>query len=619
MRSIPNGPPPPALGLVLALGLATIPAVQAQDPASPDVATEPAAGPDLATIRAAGQAIGLDLTPPELELMRAGVADNLGSLQRLRAAPLDNADAPATSFGAWLPGMAPLHVTLPDGVPWPAPDPAWLQRPARLEDLAFADIATLGALLRARAVSCVELTRMFLGRLHRLDATLHCVISFTDERALAQAARLDEELAAGRDRGPLHGIPWGAKDLLSARGARTTWGAKPFEDQVIDVDAEVVRRLDEAGAVLCAKLTLGALAWGDVWFGGTTRNPWNPAQGSSGSSAGPASAVAAGALPFAIGSETLGSIVSPSARCGNTSLRPTFGRVSRRGAMALAWTLDKLGPMARSARDAALVFAAIQGTDPLDETTAPAAGQPFAPPGHVDVSGWRVGYVPGAWRPDAPERVVLEELAALGVQLVPVAFPRFEQRAATPGATPGGGAGGGAGAAATGADDPAEAASLQLASDLLVILAAEAAEAFDELTLDGRDDLLVRQVEQAWPNVFRQARLLPAVEYLRAQRLRRRLMLRTDALMQSVDLLVHPSSDPLLVITNLTGHPTVVAPATFREDGTPRSVSFTGRLFDEARLLGFVEAWQATSAHHLSHPLPATLEQPLELAPDGER
>jgi Asp-tRNA(Asn)/Glu-tRNA(Gln) amidotransferase A subunit family amidase len=540
------------------------PALRAQQPppAPPEQAAAADDGPSVDDLRAAGRVIGLDFSDAELELMRRGVGENRGSLQALRDVPLGNADPPATLFTPLLPGIVP-RVAVPQGEPWPRPAAS---RPAQLEDLAFADIDTLGALLREEQVTCVELTQMFLGRLHRLDASLHAVITFTDERALAQAARLDAELAAGHDRGPLHGIPWGAKDLLATRGVRTTWGSAPFEQQMIDEDAEVVRRLDEAGAVLCAKLTLGELAWGDVWFGGKTRNPWNPEQGSSGSSAGPAAAVAAGALPFAIGSETLGSIISPSARCGCTALRPTFGRVSRRGAMALSWTMDKLGPLCRSARDAALVFAAIQGPDPLDETTA-SAGLPYAAPGRVDVRGWRVGYVPAKFEEGDPEHGALDELRALGVELVPVELPQA----------------------------PLDA--------MLIILSAEAAEAFDRLTLDGVDDQMARQVDQAWPNVFRASRLIPAVEYLRAQRVRRRLMHDTDELMAGLDALVHPAGDdgPLL-IGNLTGHPTVCAPSGFREDGTPRSIGFTGRLFDEARLLALVQAWQAGTEHHRKHP-----------------
>jgi Asp-tRNA(Asn)/Glu-tRNA(Gln) amidotransferase A subunit family amidase len=545
-----------ALRLPLLFALLAAPmAAQSAPPAPPPP-------PTIDDIRAAFSVIGLSFSAGKLELLRSGVGDNLQSLQHLRDAPLENGDPLATVFNPLLPGIA-AHVELPTGRAraLPAPD-----RPAKLEDLAFADIDSLGGLIHSRKVSCVELTQMFLTRLHRLDASLHCVITFCDERALAQAAALDAELAAGHDRGPLHGIPWGAKDLLATKGIRTTWGAEPFETQMLPEDAEVVRRLDAAGAVLCAKLAVGALAWGDVWFGGLTRNPWRLDEGSSGSSAGSGSAVAAGALPFAVGTETLGSIISPSARCGLSSLRPTFGRVSRRGAMTLCWTMDKLGPMTRSARDTSLVFAAIQGVDPLDETTAN-AGLPYAPPPVVDVKGWRVGYLEPDFGEKSPLKGSLDELRALGVELVPVKLPEAPL------------------------------------GEMLVILSAEAAEAFDRLTLDGQDDLLARQVEQAWPNVFRTSRLIPAVEYLRAQRLRRKLMVDMDKLMGGIDVLVHSSDDDEpLIVANLTGHPTACAPCGFREDGTPRSLSFTGRLYDEARLLGFVEAWQATTGWHLKHP-----------------
>ena len=559
-------------GSLLAAALLAAPAgaqSQPQAPAPPAAPAEqarpkPPPPPSVEDLRAALSVIGLSFTDAKLQLMRSGVGENLASLQNLRDVPLDNGDPPATVFDPLLPGIE-AHVVLPTGAPHATLTPA-ARRPAHLEDLAFADIDTLGALLRSRQVSCVELTTMFLARLHRLDATLHAVITFCDDRALAQAAALDAELAAGHDRGPLHGIPWGAKDLLATKGVRTTWGAEPFETQMLPEDAEVVRRLDAAGAVLCAKLSLGALAWGDGWFGGFTRNPWKPDQGSSGSSAGPASAVAAGALTFAIGSETLGSIVSPSARCGLTSLRPTFGRVSRRGAMTLSWTMDKLGPMCRSARDAALVFAAIQGVDPLDETTANAS-LPYAPPPRVDVSGWRVGYLEDDFKDDSPDKGALDELRALGATPMPVKLPQAP------------------------------------IGDLLVILSAEAAEAFNRFTLDGQDDELARQVDQAWPNVFRTSRLIPAVEYLRAQRARRQLMQQMNTFMGGIDVLVHSSdNDAPLIIANLTGHPTVCAPCGFRKDGTPRSLSFTGHLYDEARLLGFVDAWQAKTRYHLDHP-----------------
>jgi len=535
------------------IGLAaSLPGTAQEDPAVP--------APTADEVRAAGRVIGIELTDGELELMLRGVRENLGSLRRLRDEALDNGIAPAVVFTPFVHGVVPRVPPLEPGTRLPLE----VERPNDLADLVYADVATLSALVHAGEVSCLELAETFLARLKRLDEQLHCVITLLEERALAQARALDVELAQGRDRGPLHGIPWGAKDLLALPEAPTTWGARPFRDQVRLEEAAVVRRLEEAGGVLLAKLSLGALAWGDVWFDGTTRNPWKLEQGSSGSSAGSAAAVAAGCVPFAIGSETLGSIVSPSARCGTTSLRPTFGTVSRHGAMALSWSMDKLGPMARSARDLGLVYDAIRGPDPRDEATVAA---PYADLGVVEPVGWRVGYDPSTFEEHPDEQRVLDELTELGCELVEVELP----------------------------EAPLDA--------MLVILVTEAAEAFNELTLSGRDDELVRQEDQAWPNVFRQARLIPAVEYLRAQRIRRQLMLETDRVFARVEAIVHPSADGrTLTLTNLTGHPTVAAPCGFREDGTPRSISFTGRLLGESRLLALVEAWQRHTDYEERHP-----------------
>ena len=353
-------------------------------------------------------------------------------------------------------------------------------------------------------------------------------------------------------------------------GRRTTWGAKPYEEQVIDLDATVVERLDAAGAVLVAKLSLGALAMGDVWFGGRTRNPWNTEQGSSGSSAGSASATAAGCVAFAIGSETLGSIVSPSDRCGVSGLRPSYGRVSRRGAMALSWSMDKLGPLCRSAQDAALVYAAIAGRDERDGHSVRLP----APIAHgADVSGWRIGYLAQEFEDDERVGHVLDELSALGVELVPVELPDYP------------------------------------IWPMMVILQAEAAAAFDELTRSGRDDLLTRQDAGAWPTSFRASRLIPAVEYIRANRLRTLLSQDVQRALEEVDALVHPSfGGPALGITNLTGHPSIAMPCGFRAEdarrnpGTPYSITFTGQLYDEARLLALAQAWQATTDYHERHP-----------------
>jgi Asp-tRNA(Asn)/Glu-tRNA(Gln) amidotransferase A subunit family amidase len=385
-----------------------------------------------------------------------------------------------------------------------------------------------------------------------------------EEQALREAEVLDAELAAGRWRGPLHGIPYGAKDLLAARGAPTTWGSPLHEGRVIDADATVVARLREHGAVLLAKTSLGEFAYGDLWQGGRTRNPWDPEQGSSGSSAGSAAAVASGALPFAIGSETLGSIVSPSATCGATGLRPTFGAVSRHGAMCLSFTMDKIGPIARGVDDCAIVFDAMRGPDGKDASVARAA---FARGRAADFSPLKVGYPRGAFDEAPGHGHVLDQLRAMGCRVEPVDLDF----------------------------------GLPLA-DLLVVLVVEAATQFDELTRSGDDDAMVWQEEAAWPNTFRAARLVPAVEYLRAQRLRTRVMRRMAELHEQVDVLVHPSfSSELLLATNLTGHPAVCLPDGLDARGLPRSITFSGPLFGESDLVALAQAWQS---RHGSLPRP---------------
>jgi Asp-tRNA(Asn)/Glu-tRNA(Gln) amidotransferase A subunit family amidase len=512
-------------------------------------------------LRTAADVVGLDLTEEEAELALREVLSNLESFARLRANPLENSVAPVLSFSPTLEAIAARHPRARRLVPVARALPR-AERPADLEQLCYADIPTLASLIRSRQVSCLELTEMYLARLERLDAQLHCVISLLGDRARAQAMELDGELAEGNWRGILHGIPWGAKDLLAVEGTRTTWGARPYEEQVIDTTAAVVERLDEAGAVLIAKLTLGALAMGDVWYGETTRNPWNPEQGSSGSSAGPASAVGAGCVAFAIGSETCGSILSPSARCGVSSLRPTFGRVSRRGAMALSWSMDKLGPMCRSLDDAAIVTAVVAGRDPLDEETV---DRPFSDPGPADVSGLRVGFVEGSFGDEQAELELLASLEGLGSELVAVELP------------------------------------VPAAGELFFVLSAEAAAAFDELTRSGRDDELVRQGRGAWPNLLRSSRLVPAVEYIQANRARRALIEQVEQLFDRVDVLVHPTGDHVVTL-NLTGHPSACAPWTMRENGTPRSVAFTAGLYQDATLLALASAWQRAGDYHLVHP-----------------
>ncbi len=508
---------------------------------------------------------GLEFTDEERELMLEGVNRNLSRYRDLREIDLTNNVHPALVFDPVLPGRtlpqerrAP-RVTREDNV----------TRPTNLEEVAFWPVTRLAELVRKRLVSSVELTRMYLDRLERHGPTLECIISLTEELAMKQARHADRELARGRYRGPLHGIPWGAKDLLAEDSYRTTWGAKPFESQVLNQDATVVARLEDAGAVLIAKLTLGALAMGDVWYGGKTRNPWNLEQGSSGSSAGSAAATVAGLVGFAIGSETLGSIVSPSTRCGATGLRPTFGRVSRYGAMTLSWSMDKLGPLCRSVEDCALVLHAIHGSDGKDPT---ARDVPFNWDAGRRLTDLRVGFYTEAFEADHNTKEyddrALEVLRSLGARLIPIELPN---------------------------DYPI--------SSLRTILNVEAAAAFDGLTRSGRDDVLVRQGSGAWPNAFRTARMIPAVEYVQANRVRTMLMGEMERVMAGVDLFVSPSyGRNVLLLTNLTGHPSVTLPHGFQETGTPVSISFIGRLYGEADLLAAAKGYQDATEFHVQRP-----------------
>ncbi len=508
---------------------------------------------------------GLEFTDDEREMMLNGLNRNLNSYKQLRAIDVPNSVVPALTFDPLLPGRR-----LPtERRPFRLSRQPRMSRPQNLDELAFWPLTRIGELVRTRQVSSVELTRMYIDRLNRYGARLECLITLTDDLAMRLARRADAEIARGQYRGPLHGIPWGAKDLLATEGYRTTWGAKPFENQVIDEDATVVRRLEEAGAVLVAKLTLGALAQGDVWYGGRTRNPWNLEQGSSGSSAGPAAATVAGLVGFSIGSETLGSIVSPSTRCGVTGLRPTFGRVSRHGAMALSWSMDKLGPMCRGVEDTAAVLHAIHGADGIDPT---ARDVPFNWSGNAPLSGLRVGYFQSAFEADHRGKEfddrALDAIRGLGVDPIPVELPDTFPISA-----------------------------------LRIILSVEAAAAFDELTMSGRDEELVRQRDGAWPDSFRTARLIPAVEYVEANRVRTMVMHEMEKAMSGVDLFVTPSRfGSALLTTNLTGHPSVTVPSGFQDDGTPVSITFVGQLYGEAEMLTAAKAYQDATGYHLEHP-----------------
>ncbi|MGH9676108.1 MAG: amidase, partial [Candidatus Acidiferrum sp.] len=502
--------------------------------------------------------------------------DQAKGYEEVFALHMPNSVDPALIFDPVLPGTKletegkPLRMSAPK-LPKEFEDFGKVGLRPNYETLAFASVRELAELVRTRRVSSQALTEMYLQRLKKHDPTLKFVVTLMEERAMAQAKQADKEIAAGKYRGPLHGLPWGAKDLLAVKGYPTTWGAGGFEKQIIDEDAIVVQRLDAAGAVLVAKLTLGALAMGDEWFGGKTRNPWNPRQGSSGSSAGPASATAAGCVAFSIGSETLGSISSPSTRCGCTGLRPTFGFVPRTGAMALSWSMDKLGPICRAVEDCALVLDAIYGRDGKDRTVQPAA---FNWDANLDWRKLRVGYLKADFEgklgegqepaKEEPAKTPEEEkkraearmrretflargeydrryddaglakLREMGVKMTPVEMPKFPYDA------------------------------------MVAMLSAEAAAAFDELTRTGRDKLLTAQGPGDWPNSFRSARFIPAVEYIQAARARRMAMGAVAKVFEEFDVIVAPTNSQQLVITNLTGHPAVILPNGLRGEDAPK-------------------------------------------------
>jgi len=506
---------------------------------------------------------GLSFSDPEREMMLEGLNRQRESYKNLREIHIDNSVMPAISFNPVLPGME----FNTEKRPFRMKEVSQVSMPSDIEDIAFFPVTKLSSLIKSGKVSSVDLTKMYLKRLKRYNPKLKCVVTFTDERALKQAEKADREIAEGNYKGPLHGIPFGVKDLLAVKGYKTTWGAKPFKNQELDTDATVVKRLEEAGGVLVAKLTMGALAMGDVWFGGRTRNPWNTKQGSSGSSAGSASTTAAGLVGFAIGTETWGSIVSPSTRCGVSGLRPTYGRVSRYGAMALSWSMDKIGPMCRSAEDCAIVFNAIYGPDGKDNTLI---DLPFNWYPEFKAADLKVGYLKKDFDENERNKKIyddtLEKLESIGIRLIPVELPDFPAR------------------------------------DISFILSAESGAAFDELTRSNRDDLLVRQTSGAWPNSFREARFIPAVEYIQANRARTLLMKEMQKMVEDFDVYVAPPFGGNSLITNLTGHPVAVVPNGFTERGTPTSITFTGKLYGEDKVLAVAKAYQEATDFHLKHP-----------------
>lgn len=516
-------------------------------------------------ISEASKIIGIEFTQAERDSMITELESNREAYQSLRKLKLDNSIPPALNFNPIPTGRS--FDTTEKPIEWNIPNDVYL--PTNRADLAFYNIRELASLIRQHKITSVELTKFFLDRIAQYDDTLQAVITVTEEMALEQAQKMDDELGNGEYRGPLHGIPYGLKDLFAVEDYKTTWGAEPYKDQVRDETATVAKKLEEAGAVLIAKTTMGALAYGDVWFGGTTRNPWNLDQGSSGSSAGSAAGTSAGFFPFAIGTETWGSIVSPANRTGTTGLRPTFGRVSRHGAMALSWSMDKVGPLTRSVEDAAIVFDAIRGPDGKDQTVV---DLPFNYTPDVDLSELTIGYLKSAFKSDYDNQkrdsLTLAALKDLGAKLTPIELPDYPT------------------------------------GDLSFILMAEGAAAFDQLTLSDKDDEMVRQGKSAWPNLFRSARLIPAVEYIQANRARQELIHKMDSLMHEVDLYISPTyGGNNLLLTNLTGHPSVVLPNGFTTDeGQPTSITFIGDLFDEETLLEVANKYQQATDFHRDHP-----------------
>lgn len=515
-------------------------------------------------IDSAEKIIGLNFTDAEKDSMLDNLNEQLTNYENIRKIDLPNSIPPAIMFNPIPIGFQINH----EQKPIKFSNYSNVKLPLNKDDLAFYSIGELAHLIKTRKITSTELTKFFIERLKKYGPVLHSVITLTEERALAEAKKADEEIAKGIYKGMLHGIPYGVKDLLSTKKYKTTWGSVPFKEQLIDEDATVIKKLHEAGAVLCAKLTMGELAWGDVWFGGMTRNPWDTTKGSSGSSAGSASSVSAGLLPFAIGTETWGSIVSPSTVCGVSGLRPTYGRVSRNGAMALSWSMDKIGVIGRNAEDLAIVFNEIRGLDKNDLSLIDAA---FNYNPKVNFKKLKIGYLKNDFAKKYPfhdnDSIALNKLKELGAELIPIELPNIATE------------------------------------DLSFILSAEAGAAFDELTRSNKDDLLVRQIKNAWPNVFRSSRFIPAVEYINANRIRFLLIQEMKKLFDKIDLYVSPSwVGNNLLLTNLTGHPCVVVPNGFSKNGTPTSFTFIGNLFDEAKIVAVAKAFQDATDHHKKHP-----------------
>ena len=516
-----------------------------------------------AIISGAETLIGLEFSPAEKDSMIQSLTNHRNSFEEMRSHKLENSTSPALYFNPLPHGFVPdQHQKTYD---WGLPKTVEL--PSKDNDIAFLPVSDLGVLIRQKKISSERLTRIYLARIKNYADTLQCLITLMEDEAISSAKAMDAEIAQGKYRGPLHGIPYGIKDLLAVKGTKTTWGAMPYKDQVITETATVVDKLEAAGAVLVGKFTLGALAMGDVWYGGVTKNPWNLKQGASGSSAGSGSAVSAGLVPFAIGTETLGSIVSPSTRNGVTGLRPTFGRVSRHGAMALSWSMDKIGPMSRSTLDNAIVLSVINGIDIKDKSTIASS---FNYDASKNVKELKIGYISEMFEGEGldNDRKVLEDLRNLGLELQPIQL----STSIPP-------------------------------SSIRFILIVEAAAAFDDLIRSNRDDLLVAQHKNAWPNMLRSARFIPAVEYINANRHRSILIEEMHTLFQEYDVIISPSFvGNQLLITNLTGHPALCLPNGFSENGSPTSITFLANLFDEEKLIMLGRTYQENTVWQKKRP-----------------
>ena len=517
-------------------------------------------------IPAAERVISLRFKQAERDSLFDDVKNMGKEYNKMRQYKLDNSIPLSTWQSPVLPGMK--FNMKQDPVKWNIPTD--ISVPKNKNELAFYSLPELASLIKNKKISSVELTKFFIDRLKKYGDTLQCVISITEDIAMQEAAQADAEIAAGKYRGPLHGIPYGLKDLFAVKGTKTTWGAAPYKDQVIDEDAFVFTKLKDAGAILIAKFTLGALAMGDYWYGGRTKNPWNLKRGSSGSSAGSTAATIAGLVPFAIGTETWGSIISPSTNCGATGLRPTFGSTSRTGAMALSYSLDKIGPICRSAEDAAIVFNFMHGTDGKDQA---AVNMPFNYTGKVDLSKMRIAYAKNYFEGGdtlGNELKVLEVYRRLGATLVPVDFPD---------------------------------SSVYNFDIMSIIISAECAAQFDEFTRSELDDMMTRQGKGDWPNQFRSARFIPAVEYINAYRHRYLLMQKVNAVLNQYDVFICPTyGGNQVAITNLTSHPALCFPTGFNKNKLPTNITLVGNLYSEATLLAAAKAYQDATDFNKQHP-----------------